>query len=281
MGVVYRARQLVPRRIVALKTVQIAASKRRFRAEVEYLARLKHAAIAQIYEAGEGCDGFPYYAMEWVEGVAADEYARRHATELDERVELIIRLCDGLQHAHEQGIIHRDLKPANILVTDSGQPKILDFGLARAVDASPDSRLTQESQVMGTLPYMSPEQAAGASLDKRSDQYSLAVVAYEILTGRLPYDLGDLDVVGAIQKIQSEQPLRLSCHGIAASDLDIVLRKALAKDRRERYAEVEDFGGDLKRFLASDPIEARAPSAWYRESICRTPDAFASDCQRA
>src|SRR5262245_53689799 len=192
MGTVYEAEQDNPRRPVALKVLRPGlvspALLRRFAHEVHILGRLHHPGIAQIYEAGVAEDGQPFFALEFIRGLRLDEYARRHALDLAARLDLLARVCDAVQHAHDQGVIHRDLKPANILVDETGQPKVLDFGVARATD--PDVPITADrtrtGQLIGTLSYMSPEQVAAdpAALDQRSDVYSLGVILYELLVGR-------------------------------------------------------------------------------------------------
>src|SRR5262249_38746561 len=155
MGVVYEAEQDSPRRTVALKVVRpnlaSPAVRQRFTHEAQILGRLHHPGIAQIYEAGLGDDGQPYFAMEFICGSPLNQYVRRHGLDLAARVALLTRVCDAVQHAHDQGVIHRDLKPANILVEESGQPKVLDFGVARAIDTDllTGAGLTQTGQLLG------------------------------------------------------------------------------------------------------------------------------------
>ena len=270
MGIVYKARQLNPRRIVALKTVQRDELSSRFAVEIESLARLKHPAVAQIYESGEvradGGGGVPYFTMEWVEGEQVCVFAEERQLELRDRVELIVRLCHGVEHAHEQGIIHRDLKPDNIIVTESGQPKILDFGLARTVDLDRSKHLSGEKRFLGTIPYMSPEQASGRAvrLDERSDEYSLAVVAYEVLTRRSPYRVDRSNAPELLRAIQEDSPVPMLELPPAERDLQTILRKALSKEKERRYPTVAAFRLDLERYLAQEPIDARPPSSWYQ-----------------
>ena len=195
MGVVFKAEQEHPRRIVALKVIKPGLANAellwRFERESEVLARLQHPGIAQIYEAGAADTGFglqPYFAMEFIQGVALREYAESHQLSTRQRLELMAKLCDAVEHAHQRGIIHRDLKPGNILVDETGQPKILDFGVARVTDSDATNR---RGALIGTLAYMSPEQvlADPLELDTRSDVYALGVILYELLTKRLPYQL--------------------------------------------------------------------------------------------
>ena len=164
MGTVYEAEQDNPRRTVALKVIRPGLVSpellKRFTHEAQILGRLQHPGIAQVYEAGLAEDGQPFFAMEFIRGLPLDEYAHRHGLDLAARVGLLARVCDAVQHAHDQGVIHRDLKPGNILVEETGQPKVLDFGVARATDADllTAAGLTQTGQLLGTPSYMSPEQ---------------------------------------------------------------------------------------------------------------------------
>ncbi len=200
MGTVYEAEQESPRRKVALKVIRAgivnAQLLRRFDYEAEILGKLDHAGIATIFEAGTfdgGAGAQPFFAMEFVQGELLTQYADVRKLGTRERLRLLAEIADAVQHAHQKGIIHRDLKPGNILVTNSGQVKILDFGVARTTDGDVQSATLQTDigQLIGTIPYMSPEQAAGDpdDLDTRSDVYALGVVAYELLAGQLPYDI--------------------------------------------------------------------------------------------
>src|SRR5215472_16043444 len=169
MGVVYEAEQEQPRRTVAVKVIKPGLASpellRRFDQESHAVARLQHPAIAQIYEAGTADAGFgpqPYFAMEVIRGRPLRDYAEEHRLNTGQRLQLMVRICEGVQHAHQRGLIHRDLKPGNILVDETGQPKILDFGVARVTDSDVETtRQTELGQLVGTLAYMSPEQALG------------------------------------------------------------------------------------------------------------------------
>src|SRR5262245_5875616 len=186
MGTVYEAEQDSPRRTVALKVIRAGLASdfllTRFAREAHILGLLQHPGIAHVYDAGVAQSGHPYFAMELIAGVPLDQYAHQHGLDARGRLELLARVCDAVQHAHERGVIHRDLKPGNILVEASGQPKVLDFGVARAADLRATTAHTQTGQVVGTLSYMSPEQiAADPRLDQRSDVYTLGVILFELL----------------------------------------------------------------------------------------------------
>jgi len=276
MGTVYEAVQDHPKRTVALKVMRAGlmspSLERRFELEAELLGRLQHPGIAQIYEAGTadvGGGAHPYFAMERISGTSLLDYANRNSLSPRARLALMVRICDAVQHAHERGIVHRDLKPSNILVDESGQPKILDFGVARVTDA--DIRATTvESvvgQIIGTLAYMSPEQAGAdpSKIDGRSDVYALGVVTYELLTGRLPYSLQERMLLDAVRVIREESPTPLSTvNRIFRGDVETIVAKALEKDRERRYASAAAFGADLTRYLRDEPILARPAGTVYQ-----------------
>jgi len=272
MGTVYEAEQDSPRRTVALKVVRPGLTSpallKRFRHESEMLGRLHHPGIAQVYEAGVADNGPPFFAMELIRGLPLDEYARRRAKTLPARVELLARVCDAVQHAHDQGIIHRDLKPLNILVDETGQPKVLDFGVARAVDAMlTGAGMTQTGQLLGTLNYMSPEQvtAAPASVDHRADVYSLGVILFELAADQLPYHLENRSLIESARLILDEDPPRIgSLNPELRGDVETIVAKALEKDPTRRYASVADLAADLRRWLAHEPILARPSTVFYQ-----------------
>jgi WD40 repeat protein/predicted Ser/Thr protein kinase len=272
MGAVYEAEQDSPRRTVALKVVRAGIASpalvKRFSHEAQILGRLHHPGIAQVYEAGLAADGQPYFAMEFIRGLPLDEYARRHGLGAAARAGLLARVCDAVQHAHDQGIIHRDLKPANILVDGAGQPKVLDFGVARATDADllTSGGLTQTGQLLGTPNYMSPEQVTAdpAAIDRRSDVYALGVVLFEMLAHRLPYQLDNRPLAEAARLILEEDSLRLgSVNPEFRGDVETIVAKALEKDPARRYQTAAELAADLRGWLAHEPILARPPSALY------------------
>jgi tetratricopeptide (TPR) repeat protein len=279
MGVVYEAEQDQPRRTVALKVIrpEIASPDRlrRFARESEALARLQHPGIAQIYEAGtaEGPDGGgpqPFFAMELVRGAPLGAHAADWCRTDAERLELFARVCDAVHHAHQQGIIHRDLKPANILVDAHGQPKVLDFGVARFTDADTDGRGTRTTalgEVVGTLQYMSPEQVSGDPLDvdTRSDIYALGLILYELLAGRRPYDVGRKPLYEVLRIIVADEPPTLgSLDRRLRGDLETIVAKALEKDKQRRYASAAELAADVRRYLRDEPVSARPASAAYQ-----------------
>jgi tetratricopeptide (TPR) repeat protein len=275
MGAVYEAEQDRPRRIVALKVVKpgfaTAENLRRFQHESQALGRLQHPGIAHIYEASTADTGFgpqPYFAMELIRGSALQEYSEAHHLEARERLALIAKVCDAVHHAHQRGVIHRDLKPGNILVDETGQPKILDFGVARLTESDVQhTRQTGLGQIVGTLAYMSPEQVLGdpMALDVRSDVYALGVILYELLAGRLPYALHSKPLHEALEIIREEEPAPLgSIQHIYRGDVETIVAKALEKNKLRRYVSAADLAGDIRRYLADEPITARPASASYQ-----------------
>ncbi len=284
MGSVYLAEQSHPRRQVAVKLIRPGAASarqlRRFEFEADVLGRLEHANIARIYEAGYadlGAGPQPYFVMELVSGVPLTQHAqgaRRDAPPASplstrQRLELFAQVADAVHHAHQKGVIHRDLKPANILVTDAAQAKVLDFGVARTVDA--ECRMTtletDVGQLVGTLQYMSPEQVSGdpAQVDTRSDIYALGVVLYELLTGRLPYVMSNPLVPMIVRIIREEEPTRLSrIDRSLRGDVETIVEKTLDKDKQRRYASASDLAEDIRRYLRHEPILARPASAVYQ-----------------
>jgi tetratricopeptide (TPR) repeat protein/predicted Ser/Thr protein kinase len=280
MGVVYEARQDNPQRTVAVKVIRLGLASermlRRFQHEADVLGQLQHPGIAHIYEAGTAAVTFgggtqltrAFFAMELVQGLPLDIYVAQTSLTVRARLELLARICDAVQHAHQKGVIHRDLKPANILVDESGQPKVLDFGVARVMDRSSQSATlqTDTGQLIGTLAYMSPEQVSTDSLavDTRSDVYALGVILYELLSGHRPYDLRGTALPEAARIIREQNAARLSTIDRALrGDLETITSKAMAKDRTMRYGAASDLAEDLRRYVDNQPILARLPSTAY------------------
>lgn len=277
MGMVYQAQQENPSRTVALKVIRAGYLSdemlRRFTQEAQVLGRLQHPGIAQVYEAGTVSDErgrpMPFFAMEFIKGAALTDYVEARKLGTRQRLDLIAKVCDAVYHAHQKGVIHRDLKPGNIIVDERGQPKILDFGIARATDSDMQSVTLQTDigQLIGTVPYMSPEQVSGDpnDLDTRSDVYALGVIAYELLAGRMPYDLQKKVIHEAARIIKEEEPTRLSVvNRTLRGDVETIVAKALEKDKARRYQSAESLASDIRRYLNDEPIAARPASAWYQ-----------------
>lgn len=283
MGVVYEAMQASPNRRVALKMLSTSAPTRsalaRFRQEAEVLGRLKHPGIAQVVEAAtDVATGVGYFAMEFVNGASLTTYARITKLDTGARVELLARVCDAVQHAHQAGVIHRDLKPSNILVEtlpEGGcQPKVLDFGVAklsREQDVSATLNL-DAGRVIGTLGYMPPEALDFSGdtppADTRGDVYSLGVLLYELLTGTVPIDVKGASLTEAARRVREKEPSRIQSLPAGPglefrSDLDLIARKALEKDPAHRYASAAELAADLRRCLRHEPVLARPHSTLY------------------
>ncbi|MEM8835458.1 MAG: serine/threonine-protein kinase [Planctomycetota bacterium] len=266
MGIVYLAEQPSPRRRIALKIIRAEivtdAVRERFEHETRVLARLKHPNIASIYQAGTAqVDGqpCPFFAMEFVEGETLDAHAR--ALDVRERVELVARVCDAVEHAHQRGVVHRDLKPANILVEADGQPKVLDFGVARALDADAGTA----GELAGTVPYMAPEQlACSDEADTRVDVYALGVILYELLAGARPHDTKGLGIAEAERRVRTSPVRSIRAHDAdLPRDLDAIVLRALAVDAGQRYQSPNELAADLRRNLRHEPVSVRARTPAY------------------
>jgi non-specific serine/threonine protein kinase/serine/threonine-protein kinase len=300
MGEVWLAEQKQPvRRRVALKLVKAGMNSReviaRFESERQALALMDHPAIARVLDAGSMPQGAPYFVMEYVAGVPITIYCDSHRLNTRDRLELFMRVCEGVQHAHQKAIIHRDLKPSNILVTEvDGRPapKIIDFGVAKALThkLTADTMFTRVGALVGTPEYMSPEQAlsSGEDIDTRTDVYSLGIIFYELLAGVPPIELRKIAFDEFLRRLRDEDPrkpsTRIRTQDEAAStdvarkrrteppalsrqlrgDLDTIALKALEKDRARRYGSPSDFAADIGRYLQNEPVLAVALSVAYR-----------------
>ncbi|MBL8725139.1 MAG: serine/threonine protein kinase [Planctomycetes bacterium] len=274
MGVVYRAEQQNPPRQVALKVLAPGlggpAAQARFALEAEALGRLQHPGIAAILQAGSYASPLgeqPFLAMELVDGEPLPDWVARTQPTVRGRLELLIEVCTAVQHAHEKGLIHRDLKPGNVLVDRAGRAKVLDFGIARFVDDDRSRTLqTMTGQVLGTLAYMSPEQANGQHerIDVRTDVYALGVLGYELLTGALPIDVTGAPWTTAVRRLCDAEPKRLGEHDRRwRGDLETIFAMALRKEPERRYGSAQALADDLRRFLAHEPIQARPATTLY------------------
>ena len=267
MGAVYLAerRNGELQQQVAVKLLRPGADRpswrERFLRERQLLAYLNHASVTRLLDAGHTEDGRPYLVMEYVDGVAIDSFAA--GKPLREQLALFLEVCEGVAHAHRHLIVHRDLKPSNILVDASGQPKLLDFGIAKLLDETVDA--TQTMDRLLTPAYASPEQLRGGVQTTATDIYSLGAILYKLLTGRSPHESeerGSQAFEVASGSLEITAPSRVKPN--LPADLDFILRKALRREPEERYASVEPFADDVRAFLDSRPVRARSGDAWYR-----------------
>jgi hypothetical protein len=300
MGTVYVAEQEHPvRRRVALKVIRPGMDSlrviARFEAERQAHAMMDHANIAKVLDAGATDAGLPYFVMELVSGVPITQYCDEHHLVMRARLELFLPVCLAIQHAHQKGIIHRDIKPSNVLVTEADGrpvPKVIDFGLVKPTQpgVTEETMLTEYGTVVGTLEYMSPEQAEtdGEGVDTRSDIFSLGVLIYNLVTGTTPFGLllRKVPLSEAIRVIKEDLPqrpsTRLSSFHLTdptdptasfvsarmttriVGDLDWIVMKCLEKDRTRRYDSAGALARDIERFLADEPVDACPPSTVYR-----------------
>ncbi|MCX5637545.1 MAG: protein kinase [Planctomycetota bacterium] len=302
MGLVYLAEQQEPiRRRAALKIVKLGMDTKQviahFEAEKQMLALLDHPNIARVYDAGTTETGRPYFVMEYVKGQSITEYCDQHKSSIEERLKLFRQVCEGVQYAHQKGIIHRDIKPSNILVSIQGDravPKIIDFGIAKAVTQPLTERtlFTEQGQLLGTPEYMSPEQVdmATQDIDTRSDIYSLGVVLYQLLAGVLPFGRelyekgGFAEIQRIIQEVDPPNPsTALSKLGDEAKkiaekrktqvvplarrlhrELEWIPLKAMRKERVRRYRSASELADDIQNYLNGNPLIAGPETAIYR-----------------
>lgn len=296
MGTVYLARREDEhyQRDVAIKVLRSGLvspeTLRRFLAERQILARLEHPNIARLYDGGRTEDGRPYLVMERVHGLPVDESCDRRRLTVAERLVLFRKICAAVQYAHQNLLVHRDLKPGNILIDSDGEPKLLDFGIAKRLAPEPDDALqkTREGLRMLTPGYASPEQVRGEAITTASDVYSLGVLLYELLAGRKPYRVSTelpYEIERAICEEEPERPSvalfrpeppdaegiararrarpRALAHGLRG-DLDNIVLKALQKEPRARYGSAAELSQDLERHLENRPVAARPDTLRYR-----------------
>jgi serine/threonine protein kinase len=298
MGVVYLARQSEPiQRDVALKIIKVGMDTRRFVARFEserqMMALLDHPGITKVLDAGSTPAGRPYFVMELVLGEPITRYCDDRRLPVRRRLELFVRVCQAIEHAHQKGVIHRDIKPSNVLVIDQdgrARPKVIDFGIAKATAPRQpnDTAMTRAGDMIGTPLYMSPEQAGSGDIDTRSDIYTLGVVLYELLTGTAPFhNVGSNELQDIREAIRTREPptasQRIQSLGQTAAEvsakrdtdvvalrrairgeLDWILLKCLARDRERRYQSAGELARDVERHLRGEAIDAAAPSYWYR-----------------
>ncbi len=286
MGVVYRARRADDQfeQHVAIKVVKRGLDTelvlRRFRAERQILARLSHPGIARLLDGGSTEDGRPFFIMEHIEGHSIDVYASENDLDVGGRLELFRKVCAAVHHAHESRVVHRDIKPGNILVTRDGTPKLLDFGIAKILDADAGSETTIAGLAL-TPEYASPEQIRGETITPSTDVYSLGVLLYELLTGQRPYHRPRRRPEQVLRAICDEEPERPGAAAARADliprgrdaptrrdplcgDLDAIVLTALRKEPDRRYPSAEAFSEDIRRHVAGLPVLARRDSLTYR-----------------
>ncbi|HEV3410113.1 MAG TPA: serine/threonine-protein kinase, partial [Chthoniobacterales bacterium] len=280
MGEVYLAQDCRVRRHVALKFVRGGLDRealtRRFQREQQLLAGLNHPNIAQLFETGVTSDGIPYFAMEYVDGTRLDQFIEERRLTLRERLDLFRKICAAVAYAHQHLVVHRDIKPANIRVTPDGEPKLLDFGIAKLLDELTEDAPEQTITIQRVLTpeYASPEQVRGERISTASDVYSLGVVLYELLTGSKPYRLTSRRPDEISRAIIEQEPTRPSANPkseflnpkFLRGDLDNIVLMALRKEPERRYGSANALAEDIRRHLDGLPVRARKDTLGYRAS---------------
>ena len=287
MGVVYLAERPDLGSLVAIKILRDAwlspARRERFTTEQRTLAQLNHPSIARLYDSGTLAEGTPWFVMEYVEGTAITAYCRKHTSTVAERLRLFREVCEAVQHAHSHLVVHRDLKPSNILVRGDGSVKLLDFGISKQLESlDEEAEQTRTSARMMTPAYAAPEQMRGERVGMHTDVYSLGIILYEMIVGRLPFDLTGRSIAEAERIVLEREPEKPSAAAkrmqyVAAdmehvssigagewADLDVLCLTAMHKDPFRRYSTVEAMVRDVDHFLGKEPLEARGDSARYR-----------------
>lgn len=314
MGQVWLAEQTAPvKRKVALKLIRAGVHDdsvlQRFQSELQSLAVMNHPGIAKVFDAGSTTDGHPYFVMQYVDGPPITRYCDNYRLKIRDRLELFIKVCEGVQHAHHKAIIHRDLKPSNVLVEEvdgKPMPRIIDFGIAKAISSRPSADqtiFTQAGAFVGTPGFVSPEQAdpSVADVDTRTDVYSLGMILYVLLTGTMPFDpedwkkrpfdevlrrlregdppspsaklsLGEETATAAAER-RATEPSHLV--RLLRGDLDWITLKAVDKDRTRRYASASGLSADIQHYLNDEPVTARRPTIPYQlQKFARRHRAF-------
>lgn len=277
MGTVYLARRAdgAYEAQAAIKLVRggipSPALDERFRSERQILAGLRHPGVAQLLDGGSTDDGTPYLVMEYIDGAPINEWCDREGLDVEERLRLFLKVCDAVAYAHRQLVAHRDLKPSNILVTTEGEAKLLDFGIAKLIDAIGDTGDVTQSYTVMTPAYASPEQVAGERASASADVYSLGVLLYELLSGRLPLETKGLTPVQLISRVTQDVPKVVSSvvtdtdrRRRLSGDLDAIVSRALRKEPDGRYATVEALAEDIRLHLDGSPIRTRSDDWRYR-----------------
>ena len=267
MGVVYKARQIKLNRLVAVKVLlsgplASAADLQRFRAEAEAVANLQHPNIVAIHEVGEHASQ-PFFSMDYVVGTCLSELVREHPLPAPRAADYVKTIAEAIQYAHERGVLHRDLKPANVLIDRAGQPRIIDFGLAKRLGSDPqlstiNDPLTLTGQVLGSPNFIPPEQAAGkrGAIGRHSDIYALGAILYHLLTARPPFVAATAHET-VHQVLNTEPVAPRALNPTVPRDLETICLKCLEKEPHRRYRTAQELADELWRFLRGEPIQAR------------------------
>ncbi|NBC25564.1 MAG: protein kinase [Bacteroidetes bacterium] len=278
MGMVYLAKRVDGEynQTVAIKFLRggffSPTMRNRFKREKQILAKLNHPNIAGIIDGGITEDGTPYIILEYVKGVPVDEYCAGNELRIAERLELFLQICKAVQYAHSQLIIHRDLKPDNIFITDNGQVKVMDFGIAKFLDPGPEESFfnqTLEGSHVASLEFAAPEQFASAESRPATDVYGLGVMLYLLVTGQKPFSFDGLSLTESQARIETESPPNPASQsdpgiGKVEADLKAIILKALRKEPETRYETVQEFSADIHRYILHKPVHARSGTRAYK-----------------
>lgn len=288
-GAIYEAIQKSTGSKVAIKVLKegihaTQSARRRFEREIEIIAQVRHPNIAAIHDSGATDDGRQYFVMDYIQGVSIRDFVRRKKLNSVDTLRLFLQVCVAMKFVHEKGVVHRDLKPSNILVDATGRPQIIDFGLAKSLAARHGTVTTLSNDILGTLPYMAPEQTSQQKpdpVDTRTDIYALGVILYELLTGTYPYPRGSNlhEAVRHILDTPPSPPTRVwneesGVHRASRGrfsrkrcpiddDMETIVLKTLAKEPSRRYQSASELHADIVHYLAGEPIEAKRDSSWY------------------